>query len=103
MKKQLSLLLLIFMTVGLSTASAAPITHTTQATTTYSKGHMTCYWVPIKIINLHQPPSIGCWEMWIKQHYLPPIYRTTSNKQNIVTIWKKVCSTSKPIPTPYKT
>ena len=56
MKKQLSLLLLIFMTVGLPTASAAPITHTTQATTTYSKGHMTCYWVPIKTINLHQPP-----------------------------------------------
>jgi len=100
MKKELGVLLLIFITtVGLSNAvSAAPAM---QASTTHSQGHVSCYWIPLKTIQVHIPPSMLWWGLWIRQHYPPLIYRFTSNKQYVVTIWKRVCSSSPPIPTPY--
>ena len=103
MKKQLSVLLLIFMTAaGLSTAvSAAPVTHTTQGPAIHGQKHLFCSWIAIKTINTPIPTPIW-WRIWIMQQYSLPLYRITSNEQHVLTIWKRVCTTSPPIPTPYK-
>ncbi|HEX3013261.1 MAG TPA: hypothetical protein VHO92_03170 [Methanobacterium sp.] len=103
MKNQLIILLLIFMAAaGLSTAvSAAPVTHTTQGPTIHGQGHLFCSWVAIKTINTPIPTPIG-WRIWIMYHYPPPLYKITSNEQHVLTIWKRVCTTSPPVPTPYK-
>lgn len=103
MKKQLSVLLLIFIAaVGLSTAvSAAPVTHTTQGSAIHSPKHLFCSWDPIKTINTPIPTPIW-WRMWIMYHYPPPLYKITSNEQHVLTIFKRVCTTSPPVPTPYR-
>ncbi len=103
MKKQLSILLLIFMAAaGLSTAvSAAPVTQTTHALTSHDQKHLFCSWVAIKTINPTIPTPV-LRGMWIMQHYPPPLYKITSNEQHVLTIWKWVCTTSPPVPTPYK-
>lgn len=103
MKKQLIVLFLIFIAAaGLSTAvSAAPVTHTTHGPVIHGQGHLFCSWVAIKTIKTPIPTPIW-WGLWITERYPPPLYKITSNEQHVLTIWKRVCTTSPPIPTPYK-
>jgi len=103
MKKELSVLLLIFMAAaGLSTAvSAAPVTHTTQEPGIHGKEHLFCSWIAIKTIDT-PIPTPRWWGLLIRQHYPPPLYKITSNEQHVLTIWKRVCTASPPVPTPYK-
>ena len=104
MKKQLCVLLLIFMaTVGVSSVvSAVPLTQeTTQGPTTINPVIPGCHWV---IFNRFIVPCSPQVIFSLSSIYRPPIDKILivclDHNRCIVTIWRMVCFP--PIPTLYK-
>ena len=94
MKKELGILLLIFIaTVGLSSAaSAAPIANTAQGPTTYGHGGQGNYfwhWTIVRRFVVTSPFAVSR----IRHIFPPPIYRVTAtyigNHRWVATVWRR--------------
>ena len=98
MKKELGILLLIFIaTVGLSSAaSAAPIATTAHGPNTYGHGgqgiHVTPYrhWVIFRRFIVASPFAVNM----IRHRYHPPMFRVTATyigrHKWVATVWRQV-------------